>query len=781
MLYKWYLTLLNFVSSNLLLPTEISNKKHPRHCTPASMKQNKVSLFCKSTVIFSGGLAMLFALVYLQKGIFGWGFILFLAFTLLVTPQMSIKLPRSKYFLSFSDSIIFLSFILYGGEAAILIAFAETLVNCIYLKKRGENFSNLSIAVNIGTTLISTSLTYFIWSGFLTLSGIDYKSAATTSLIPSLGILSLTQFFITSTLIGFIHSTATDKSFWVIWKKQCFSASLTMIAGAGLAGIAYKLIHYADFFTTAVVFLTFGIGYVNYRQTVREIDETIEQAEQAEREKAELAELKAKQSEHHADELKILLFKEEEANEELRRSKDALEHAAAYDFLTELPNRAYFIERLSLLLELGIDISHKYFVLFLDLKRFKNINDSLGHTVGDRVLRLVAKRLRRILRDDDTVARLGGDEFAIILNNLSSIEDAKVIAEQIYEKLTRPFLIQGNKIFTNLHIGISPFDIEHVNPEEVLRDADIAMHYAKENEIGVAVFTKEIRARFLDRVNLEADLRFALERREFSMHYQPLISLKDGELIGFEALLRWHNKNRGFVPPDKFITIAEDSGLIVPITQWILGETSRQIVEWQKLSPTYDKLIVSVNISGKHLEDNSLIKDVEDVLKQSTLRPSSLKLEITESTAMTNAEHTIKVLSRLKKTGVQLSMDDFGTGYSSLSYLHRLPFDTLKIDRSFVYSVGDNGENSEILQTIISLAKNLRMRVIAEGIETEAQLALLQNLGCDYGQGYLMSKPLPKDELENLLYQKTNWLPFVQTNSEQPADHILKEESVHLF
>ncbi len=745
------------------------------------MNRIQISPYYKTVVIIFGILALLFAIINLPKSTFSWSFILLLAFTLFLTPQMSIRIPRSKIFVGFSDSLIFLSFILYGGEAAVLTAFAEILVNCIYLRNNGEKFSRLTIAVNVSVAVISTSFTSLIWSSFLNLSGIDGHSAVATHLIPSLGVLSLTHYLTTLALFAFIHFLSTGNSFWQFWKRQYFSSSFALIGGASLAGAAYKLIQYADFFTTTFVFIAFGIGYANYRQTIREINETIEQAEQAEREKAAIAVLKADQAEQHAAELETLLEKEEEVNEELRRSKVALEHAAAYDFLTALPNRSYFIERLSLLLELGIDISHKYFVLFLDLKRFKNINDSLGHTVGDRVLRLVAKRLLRILRDDDTVARLGGDEFAIILNNLSSIEEAQVIAEQIYEKLTLPFVIQGNKIFTDLHIGIAPFDIEHANPEEVLRDADIAMHYAKEKEIGVAIFTKTIRARFLDRIALEDDLRFALERGEFSMHYQPLISLTDGALIGFEALLRWHNQKRGFVPPDKFISVAEDSGLIVPITQWILCETTRQIVEWQKLSPAYDQLIISVNISGKHLEDESLIKDVKTALNASTLRASSLKLEITESTAMTNAEHTIKVLEKLKRMGVQLSMDDFGTGYSSLSYLHRLPFDTLKIDRSFVYSVGDNGEDSEILQTIISLAKNLKMRVIAEGIETEAQLALLQNLGCDYGQGYLMAKPMPKEDAESLLYRKTNWLPLTETAKMQSAGYPSKEENIHLF
>jgi Amt family ammonium transporter len=310
-----------------------------------------------------------------------------------------------------------------------------------------------------------------------------------------------------------------------------------------------------------------------------------------------------------------------------------------------------------------------------------------------------------------------------------------------------------------VNIGIAPCDAEYNTPEEILRDADIAMHYAKEKEDGFAVFTKELRFRFLEQIRFETDLRHALDREELSMHYQPIVSISDGQLIGFEALLRWYRKDAGFIPPNKFIPVAEQSGLIQPITVWILRETSRQLAEWQKISPNYADMIVSVNISGKHLSNDDLIDDVENALADSGVRPETLKLEITESSAMENAEHTIGLLNRLKQIGVQLSIDDFGTGFSSLSYLQRLPFDTLKIDRSFVYSVGENGENSEILQTIISLAKSLRMRVIAEGIETESQLAVLRNLGCDYGQGYLLAKPKSKEETERLLYQHVGWLP----------------------
>jgi predicted signal transduction protein with EAL and GGDEF domain len=407
----------------------------------------------------------------------------------------------------------------------------------------------------------------------------------------------------------------------------------------------------------------------------------------------------------------------------------------------------------------------------------------LGHSVGDKVLILVAKRLTRAVKMEDTVARLGGDEFAIVLSDLKSVEEAKRYARKIHQKLIQPFSLNGHKIFTDVQIGISPFDEDHQKPEDILRDADIAMHYAKEKEIPFAVFDKDLRSKVLETIKLESHLRFALEKNELSMYYQPLISLADGGIIGFEALLRWHHTELGFIPPAQFISIAEDSGQIIPITEWILEQTTNQIAEWQKISPAFSKLMVSVNISGKHIAQDGLIETVEKCLKKARLRPASLKLEITESTAMENAKRTIEVLSELSRIGTQLSIDDFGTGYSSLSYLHRLPFDTLKIDRSFVNEVGENGENSEILQTIISLAKNLRMKVIAEGIETENQLALLRNLGCDYGQGYLMSKPLPKVEIETLLYQKHLWFPkgFLADEKETSVPNEISGQTISDF
>ncbi|MCY7374789.1 MAG: EAL domain-containing protein [Pyrinomonadaceae bacterium] len=735
------------------------------------MNQERLSKFYKLAVIFVGGLCLAWTFFNLPKIVFSWDFLLLLVFALLVTPRMSIALPRSKFILSFSDSVIFLAFIFYGGAAAVLLAAIEVAANCFYLRKKGIAFGKMMIFSNVAISVISTAVSFAAWSALTSFLNLDVKFTLTSDLIAALGFLAVVQFFTSSSLVACLSSMITADSSWQIWKRDCFASSMTYIAGASLAFIVYKVIESANFLTTALVVSVMGIVYVNYRRTVKEINKSIAQAEQADREKNAVVEWKAQEVKHHAAELERLLLKEEQINEALMQSKTALEHAAYHDFLTDLPNRTYLVERLNLLIEIGIEISHKYYVLFLDLKRFKSINDRLGHNVGDRILKLVGKRLVRLLRKEDTVARLGGDEFAIILNDLASVEEAEWFAARVYEKLTQPFFISGNTVFSDLHIGIAPFDAEHHKPEDILRDADIAMHHAKDNSVGTAVFDKKLRALYLEKISLEADLRFAIERGELSMHYQPLITLKDGGLMGFEALLRWNHSKKGMIPPTQFIPIAEVSGLIIPITKWILGETCWQIAEWQQLAASYSDLLVSVNISGKHLTDESLVDDVRQALENSNLSPSSLKLEITESATMDNPEQSIQILHNLKKLGVQLSIDDFGTGYSSLSYLHRLPFDALKIDRSFVSEVGERGENSEILQTIVSLAKNLRMRTFAEGIETEAQLAVLQNLGCDYGQGYLMSKPLPTFQMEKLLYQNHNWLSAAETEtSASPND-----------
>lgn len=728
------------------------------------MISEKLSNLYKTIVICVGGLCFSLALGdSLRSSALGIGYLSLLIFSTLIAPRLCLVLPRSKVTVSFSDAAIFLCFLLYGGEAAIVLATLEMFSNCYYIKWKNDlNFGKYMVLTNTFIASIASAITYLAWFLF-SQSTSNKPSSDVRQMIYALGVVTL-AYFLASTILGAVIQALKDGStLWHAWRKHYFGSSITYIVGAVVAGIVYKVINYADFGTTMIAFAAFGVVYFAYRQSIGEINTAIDQVEDAEREKADIERERRREAERHASQLGHSLVKEEMANAALRKSEKDFQHAALHDSLTSLANRKRLGDILrELIATYKQDPSAHFQVLFLDIRSFKNINDSLGHTIGDKVLAIAAKRFVRTVNDTDTVARIGGDEFAIILRGIGSTGKAQRVAQKIYQNITQPFSLSGNNISIDVNIGIAPCDAEYDTPEEILRDADIAMHYAKETKNGLAVFTKELRARFLERVRFEMDLRHAIERNELALHYQPIISLDHGRLVGFEALLRWHHSEFGMIPPNRFIPIAEESGLIQSLTVWILNETGRQLASWQKISPEYADLMVSVNISGKHLSNNDLIDDVLNTLSSTGIAASTLKLEITESTAMENAEHTINVLNKLKKIGVMLSIDDFGTGYSSLSYLHRLPFDTLKIDRSFVYNVGEKGENSEILQTIISLAKNLKMRVIAEGIETESQLAVLQNLGCDYGQGFLLAKPKPRDETERLLYESPNWLPFGQ-------------------
>ena len=755
----------------------------PPPTTDPAMSQSTKSDSVKALIILGGLVCFGWGVFTLSPKAFGGGYLFILVFSVLFAPQMTLQIPRSRLFINFSDALIFLAFLLYGGGAAIVLATVEMAANCYYNKFKGTiKFNRHMIATNTFIASITTAFTYFVYTQLIhqpffseTLSHTDARR-----LIPTLGILALTQFFGASLFATLFQYLKDQANVWQTWQKNCFSSSMAQIVGAGIAGLIYKVVSYSDPLTTVVAFVTLGIAYLSYRQSIGDINNAICQAEVAEREKAEAERERRREAENHASQLALTLEKEEKANVALRKSEQDLQHSALHDSLTNLPNRKHFGDILRELIDkYREDPTVTFQVLFLDIHKFKNVNDSLGHTLGDKVLMIAAKRFVRMLNSGDLVARIGGDEFAVILTGLSTTGKAQKVARRILDNISQPFSLSGNRVSISVNIGIAPCDTEYSTPEEVLRDADIAMHYAKDRNSGVAVFTKELRVRFLERVRLENDLRSALDRDELSMHYQPLIDIQDGSLFGFEALLRWHHSEFGLIPPNKFIPIAEESGLIIPITNWILEETAKQIAGWQKVSRAYKDLVMSVNISGKHLSKDELIDDVENALAVAKIKPSSLKLEITESAAMENADHTISILNRLKSLGVQLSIDDFGTGYSSLSYLHRLPVDTLKIDRSFVYSVGESGENSEILQTIISLAKNLGKKVIAEGIETEAQLSLLQNLGCDYGQGYLLARPMNKEKAESSLYERKNWLP--ETVEEGLEDLVSIRENVPAF
>ncbi|HZH32385.1 MAG TPA: PAS domain S-box protein [Pyrinomonadaceae bacterium] len=442
---------------------------------------------------------------------------------------------------------------------------------------------------------------------------------------------------------------------------------------------------------------------------------------------------------------------------ERKHTEAKLLHNAYHDALTGLPNRTLFTDHLQMAVERARRHAEFVFaVLFLDLDRFKNVNDSLGHTVGDHLLVALSRRLQHCLRPSDVVARLGGDEFAILLNDIGAQPgEAVSLAERVQRELMQPFNLGGHEVFTTASIGIALSTTGYETPEAVLRDADTVMYRAKaQGKARHEVFDQNMHARVVALLRLENDLRRAVERDEFRLQYQPIVSLATGRVSGFEALVRWQHPELGLIPPCDFIPVAEETGVIVELGQWVLEEACRQMRLWQAISPQHGRLKLSVNLSSRHFLQLDLYERIVEVLAESGLAPTTLQLEITESILMENAHTIVPLLGRLRELGVELAIDDFGTGYSSLSYLSRLkPIHTLKIDRSFISMGGDDHENAEIVRTIIMLARNMGKVVVAEGIETAEQLARLRTLDCTYGQGFLFSRPQDPFEIERRLRQ----------------------------
>ncbi|WP_206603123.1 GGDEF/EAL domain-containing response regulator [Leptolyngbya ohadii] len=427
-----------------------------------------------------------------------------------------------------------------------------------------------------------------------------------------------------------------------------------------------------------------------------------------------------------------------------KQARDKLIHDAFYDTLTGLPNRVLLTERMRRAIEVVRRNSNLMFaVLFIDLDRFKVINDSLGHMIGDQLLVAIARRFLHCLRPTDTIARLGGDEFVVLLEEVRDVHTAMTVADRIQVELSESFLLEGHEVYTAASIGIALSTVGYDQPEDVLRDADIAMYRAKAQGRGrYEIFQPGMHRNAMALLQLETDLRRAVERQELCLHYQPIVSLRTRQVMGVEALVRWHHPQRGLISPAEFIPLAEETGLIVPIGSWVLREACRQLSQWQSEAGMKNLLVVHVNLSGRQFSPQ-ITEEVRQVLQETGLLAEQLKLEITETVLMENAELAIAILNQLRQIGVQLAIDDFGTGYSSLSYLHRLPIDTLKIDRSFISKIDQDGEQLAIVRTIITLAWNLGMEVIAEGIETPKQLAQLKALRCEYGQGFLFAKPSP--------------------------------------
>jgi len=711
-------------------------------------------------IVAAGAICLSLAPSWLPAPNFDWRFLVLAVAMVAVSSRFSVQIPRVNTNITISDSFIFLVLLLYGGMAGILLAAVEGLFSGGRISKRP-----LVVVFNSAMMVTSTSLTVMFVQIFFGAIG-DLRFQDVSHFMGAVGTMALVQYFSNSGICAIGLAIKQGDTIWRTWQTHYLWTSGTYLAGAVLAAVTSDSIDHVGLSMLVVGAPILFIVYFTYHKYLNEIKATAATAEQAERERAEAERARAEaereraeQAERHVEELNRHIAEQERISVQLQESKDHFRRAAFHDALTTLPNRALFTENLRFVIERAKNHEdYQFGVLFLDLDRFKNVNDSLGHTIGDQLLIAMARRLESCIREGDIVARLGGDEFAILLDGISNATEASAMARRIQDRLSSPFNLSGHEVFTTTSIGIALSSTGYDHPENMLRDADTAMYRAKaQGKACYEVFDKGMHTHAVYILQMENDLRRALDREEFRVVYQPIVALDNGQLAGFEALIRWQHPERGFVNPADFIPLAEDTGLIVPIGLWILRKACQQLAKWQWQVADNRDLFMSVNLSSKQVAQPGLVTEIQDILEETDLEAKQIKLEITESAVMGNAEMSARLLKRLQALGVQLSIDDFGTGYSSLGYLHRFPVNTLKIDRSFVGRIGEAAENIEIVRTIVSLAENMGMEVVAEGVETLSQLTQLRSLNCRYGQGYLFSRPIDAESVTVLINRQPHW------------------------
>ncbi len=812
------------------------------------MKQrlHEVYNYC---VIVLGGAACAAALYHLPWAALDLQFFILAAVVLCFSSRLVVSIPRVKGEINVSDTFIFLTLLLYGGEVAVLLAAAEALCTSRRFCTRW-----LTLFFNMGMLACATCATAWLLR-------VSFGPIATWAHAPDLTrylmavvLMGLAQYVFNAGLAALRSALRTGQPLWQTWKNGFLWTSVTYFAGASAAAVIARLVGTVGPYAFLAMLPIVAIVYISYRTYLKNVESSQQQAEQAQRHVAELSHYIAeqerigralKQSEEqfrnafdHAAGMalvamdgrwlqvnqslcRMLGYTEEEllarklqdithpddlgqelANSyqmidgriahaqlekrflhrrghhvwvlsssslardaqgqpshfifqvqditERKRAEEQVLFAAFHDALTGLANRTLLSDRLSLAVERAKrNRDYKFAVLFIDLDRFKLINDSLGHPTGDRLLCEIARRLEGCLRPTDTVARLGGDEFAILLEEIEGEYEPTLVAERVQQRLTHPFALDGHEVFTSASIGVAFSDAGYDAPEDILRDADTAMYSAKYNgKARHEVFDRAMHTHAVRMLQLETDLRRAVERREICVYYQPLVALDGNRVVGFEALARWQHPERGLIHPAEFIPLAEETGLIIPLGEQVLREACRQLADWHRRCPSARPPFVSVNLSAKQFQQPQLVQQIEHILRETGLAPGHLHLEVTESVVMHDAAAAAHMLAQLKTLGVRLSLDDFGTGYSSLSYLHRFPFDTLKVDRTFVGRMGADTESAKIVKTIVTLADELAIEVVAEGVETAEQFAQLCALGCQYAQGYAFAPPRTASAVE---------------------------------
>ena len=801
-----------------------------------------------------GAVLCLYCLSRLDPAQLDLRFLILSSVTLGFGSRLGIEFSKHKVQITVSDSFIFLTLLLYGTEAAVLLAAAEAFCSSFRFARlwltRFFNGGLLAISTFVTSAVVGLVIGPVVELAREPLSG---------KFVTAICVIGCVQFAVNSCIPALRESLKLNLPFGRVWREHYLWTSLTYFAGASAAGLTARLVNGHGFYALMAMFPIISVIYFTYQSYRKQLQATLAQAEQAQRHAEEQRAIsqQLRESEEQfrssfdnaavgmalvapdgrwievnlslcdmlgyaeeelvATDMQSVLHPEELGKHltevyrltqgdavsytiemrllrrdgetlwvqlsaslvrdpdgrplrlvyqvqdvtERRRAEERLQHAAYHDSLTGLANRTLFTDHLRLAMErVRRHDDHLFAVLFMDLDRFKNINDSLGHAHGDRLLLTVAERLKSCVRPEDTVARFGGDEFAILLNGIRHSTDAVRAAERIREEIALPFTLGHHEVFTSASVGITLSSLGYSEPDDMLRDADTAMYRAKSQGKGrYEVFDKVMHARAVTALRLENELRRAVENGEFRLHYQPIVKTETGHVSGFEALVRWEHPERGLVPPGEFIAAAEETDLIIPLGEWVLGEACRQARAWQREFPSDEPLFVSVNLSGKQFTQRHLVELIERTLAETGLAPQCLKLEITETAVMENAETARAMLKRLRDIGVQLGIDDFGTGYSSLSYLHRFPVNTLKVDRSFVGRMDEADEYREIVRTIVSLAHTLGMSVVAEGVETRGQCAQLAALRCEYSQGYLFSRPLPADKAAEYLSKNRVHLP----------------------
>jgi diguanylate cyclase (GGDEF)-like protein/PAS domain S-box-containing protein len=814
-------------------------------------RQSFAKPFMWLTIVL-GTLGGLHSLVNLPVGQIGFGFLILATVTLCLGSRVVVQIPRCRGKVSISDTFVLLSLLLYGAEAAVILAGADALTSSLRISKR-----KLNIAFNTSVFLLSTFLTGLVLKMFFgSITDLTAQDLSPTFLI-ALSIMGIVQYIANSGLVATAVALREGQPVWKMWHENFLWTSLTYFAGAFAAGIISKMSGMMGFFAFLAIAPIIAIIYFTYYTYLKNVEVVAKQAEQAQTHVEELNKYIAeqerisqalKESEEHfrmafdhavgmalvspegywlrvneslcsllgytREELQGMSFRTISHSEDLgqtlikmhellegvipsfqlenryihknghsiwvlssaslirseegmprhlvfqvqnisdrKQAEEQIRYAAFHDALTGLPNRTLLIDRMSMAVERAKRSSdYQFAVLFIDLDRFKVVNDTMGHEMGDKLLIELSQRLKECMRAVDTVARLGGDEFAVLLDDVTDHQAVIMVAERLQELLSKPFDLEGQEFFTTASIGISFSKMGYERPEDILRDADTAMYRAKANgKARHEVFDLGMHTRAVEALKLENELRRAIENDEVLPYFQPIVSLSSGAITGFEALARWEHPERGLISPVDFIPLAEETGLIVPLGMKILRDACRQLRRWQKMFDTEEPLTMSVNLSAKQFAQKNLVEEIRKIIRDAKIKPSCVRLEITESVVMGNAQAANETFKQLKAIGVQLSIDDFGTGYSSLSYLQRFPFDIMKIDRSFVCRMSTDLDSRSIVEMIITLANKLGKSVVAEGVETEEHKQMLSEVSCSYAQGYLFSRPLNSDDAEEFL------------------------------